>query len=274
MSQQLGRGLVGYWCPMLATTGPRLYDRSGRSNHGTLTNMDAASDWVTAKVRNNAGRVLDFDGTNDRVDCVNANDFTSGGLTISAWVKRANATGAFRAIFGKFGRTGGVTSTEDGYLLRVDSANRLDFAIALNGSSHRFSSTSAIMASTAWLHVAVTARAGDGSAAQMFLNGNQVAATWTVLTGNITLDDNPYRQTIGCIGPFDGSYLQFFQGQIAEVANWSRAILPSEINTLYRLGPGWFGKRASRFAGLAEQAAGGFKAYWARRQSQLIGGGL
>jgi hypothetical protein len=66
-----------------------------------------------------------------------------------------------------------------------------------------------------------------------------------------------------------------YLGQIAEVAIWNRAISDSEIRTLARIGPGWFGKRASRFAGYSEQfAASGFKAYWARRQSQLIGGGL
>ena len=68
MSLQLERGLVGYWCPMLQTTGLAEYDRPVRKNRGTLTGMDAASDRVIAKVRNTAGRVLDFDGVNDYVD--------------------------------------------------------------------------------------------------------------------------------------------------------------------------------------------------------------
>jgi len=107
MSQQLERGLVGYWCPMLATTGPRLYDRSGRGNHGTLTNMDAASDWVNSKVRNTAGRVLDFDGTNDAVIVPDrpSISITGTGLTLSAWVRQTGST-AYKQIFAKASGTG------------------------------------------------------------------------------------------------------------------------------------------------------------------------
>ncbi len=42
----LWRGLVGLWAPSLGPTGLRLFDHSGFGNHGTLTNMDPASDWV------------------------------------------------------------------------------------------------------------------------------------------------------------------------------------------------------------------------------------
>lgn len=57
-------GLVGAWMPSLGVTGETLRDVSGNGNHGTLTNMDAASDWVTTS----KGLALDFDGVNDYVD--------------------------------------------------------------------------------------------------------------------------------------------------------------------------------------------------------------
>ena len=57
------RGLVGAWCPSLGATGFRLLDRSGRNNHGTLTNM-ASTAWTTSGGKG----ALDFDNTDDRVD--------------------------------------------------------------------------------------------------------------------------------------------------------------------------------------------------------------
>ena len=41
----LRRGLVGAWVPSIGVTGGTLRDVSGRGSHGTLTNMDAATDW-------------------------------------------------------------------------------------------------------------------------------------------------------------------------------------------------------------------------------------
>ena len=69
-----------------------------------------------------------------------------------------------------------------------------------------------------------------------------------------------------------GSYNAFYSNcQIANLAIWNRSLIPSEIQTLYRLGPGWYRPYQKRSIGYA---AAGFKAYWHRRQSQLIGGGL
>ena len=42
----LWTGLPGLWMPSLGVTGDTLRDISGYGNHGTLTNMDPATDWV------------------------------------------------------------------------------------------------------------------------------------------------------------------------------------------------------------------------------------
>jgi len=49
----------------MGVTGATLYDVSGRGNHGTLTNMDPATDWVGSP----DGWALDFDGSNDHIHC-------------------------------------------------------------------------------------------------------------------------------------------------------------------------------------------------------------
>ena len=43
---ELWKGCVGLWMPSLGPTGLTLRDISGYGNHGTLTNMDPATDWV------------------------------------------------------------------------------------------------------------------------------------------------------------------------------------------------------------------------------------
>jgi hypothetical protein len=45
----LWNGLVGLWAPILGPTGLTLRDQSAFQNHGTLTSMDPASDWVSTE---------------------------------------------------------------------------------------------------------------------------------------------------------------------------------------------------------------------------------
>jgi Concanavalin A-like lectin/glucanases superfamily len=266
MSRQLERGVVGYWCPMLATTGPRLYDRSGRSNHGTLTNMVPASDWVTAKVRNTGGRVLDFDGTNDYVGVPDSPNLRiTGSITVACWFRR-NATQQNRGLIGKYD----VPSNQRAWALGTQNSiggAGLFFTTQPTGAA--FDTNQQAIYTTdignGWNHA--IGRLVAGSPCEIWLNGALVAtaaaATNAIFANTTALE----------IGRYNQSAANAFAGQIAEACIWNRAITPGEIRTLYRIGPGWFGKRESRFPGYAEQAAG-FKAYWARRQSQLIGGGV
>jgi len=77
-------GLVGYWDFDIGKNGITAYDRSGQGNHGTLTNMEATTDWVDGKV----GQALSFDGVNDYVNAGNDSSLNiSDKATISAWVK-------------------------------------------------------------------------------------------------------------------------------------------------------------------------------------------
>jgi hypothetical protein len=268
MSLQLERGVVGYWCPMLATTGPRLYDRSGRGNSGTLTNMVPASDWVTTKVRNTTGRVLDFDGTNDYVQCPSVALTNVRALSCSAWFK-ATSTGG-QAIFAKY-----ETSTnERSFLVRITPSpnNRLGVSISADGGFVNFKewySTQAINDGL-WKHAVFVFRENT---LRVFINGFQDTGTFTVNnTVNTILWPSGVPIGFGAHNLLSTPQAVPFAGQIAEACIWNRAITPGEIRTLYRIGPGWFGKRESRFPGYAEQAAA-FKAYWAKRQ-HLIGSGV
>jgi len=265
MSRQLERGVVGYWCPMLATTGLRLYDRSGRGNHGTLTNMDAASDWVTRKVRNTGGRVLDFDGTNDRVVVPNAAALNpSKGISLSAWFRVTSTTAGVQQAIARKGWTGGNSQ----YSIRVLGDKLSGFFFNQSGAIGLATGATSL-ATNIWYFGAVTY---DLANVRTYLNGMLDATT--AHTGDVAVASEPLQIGAGFDTNFNTATL-FLGGQLAEIAIWNRPLTPGEIRTLYRIGPGWFGKRESRFPGYAEQAAAtGFKAYWVRLQSQLIGGGV
>lgn len=112
-----GKEPIAAWIPSLDTAGngtTTLTDLVG-SNHGTLTNMDAATDWV-ADTGAGGVRALDFDGVNDHV--VFSPPAFSSTASFSLWVKpatnfgtsgkglfdtRPNNFGAMR-LFGQIGR--------------------------------------------------------------------------------------------------------------------------------------------------------------------------
>ncbi|MDD5627058.1 MAG: LamG domain-containing protein [Patescibacteria group bacterium] len=62
-------------------SGLSAYDKSGNSNTGTLTNMDAATDWVNGEF----GSALDFDGSNDYVSINGNPDLFRGSRTYELW---------------------------------------------------------------------------------------------------------------------------------------------------------------------------------------------
>jgi hypothetical protein len=100
----LRRGCIGDWAPFLGPTGPILFDRSGYGNHGILTRMDVATDWVPS----GAGHALDFDGINDLVLIGSESNASPmfGAIdrgTMCTWVKiPTTGTGdSYRGIFSK-----------------------------------------------------------------------------------------------------------------------------------------------------------------------------
>jgi hypothetical protein len=75
--QTLRQGLVGAWCPSLGASGLSLIDRSGRNNHGTLTNMGGQDNWRPSGGLCGGVLGLNFDGTNDNVSVPASTALTS-----------------------------------------------------------------------------------------------------------------------------------------------------------------------------------------------------
>ncbi len=194
-------GCVGAWAPSLGATGGRLFDHSVYQNHGTLTNMDAASDWVVSGGKG----ALDFDGTDDRVTTT-LKIGSWNAISYVIWV-RPRITGQFQAL---------VTNwNSDGEVFELFISNASDFV----GSSFPFG-VSFAATDNIWQHVALT----RGSDTRLYVNGilQGTIANQSPISSiqNLTFGDRPTG----------GSYP--LNGQMDDIRVYDRVLTPSEIRTL------------------------------------------
>jgi hypothetical protein len=209
--------------------------------------MDAGTDWVASQGRH----ALDFDGLNDYMPTTRVPITGTGPITISIWVLQYSDRAEDHAI--KFG----TATTSNAFGIYKGNPNQID--CGLHASSFaRFTGWSSFIGK--WTHLAGVMRQGYIG---LFINGVLAAEQNTVAAYNI-------GTTFCHIGAAQ-SVLVPWVGQIDDVRVYSRNLTSSEISRLafrrgiaYDLAP----RRRSRIF------TGGFKAYWAARKAQIIGGGL
>ena len=162
----LRQGLVGCWVPSLGASGLSLIDRSGRNNHGTLTNMGGQDNWRASE----SGLALNFDGTNDYAELA---PVLSGRpvLTVAFWAKPTSTSSRIELAEGT------NSSTRGGYALSEDGN-----AYVLPGSTSAYGFCNwSSLGVTRFIHYAgvfdATA-ATNTERARIFLNGVQQALTF------------------------------------------------------------------------------------------------
>lgn len=241
----LAQGLVGAWCPSLGATGFRLQDRSGRNNHGTLTNM-ASTAWVTSGGKG----ALSFIAAAGHNVSTGYKPSITNPISYSVWFN-TNIVNSYRGIVSNY------QSNSQAFEIFISNANS-----QVVGSTFPFTLSTGTnsIAIGNWYHVVVT----RGSDSAMFLNGVE---TSRVTNPSITESANAFRIAQRPDGGFP------FDGFIDDIRIYNRALTAPEIRQLYERGRG-FGLLPERPRHRSKAAAAAFKAYWARRQSQLIGGGL
>ena len=248
-------GIVGCWTPSLGASGYRLLDKSGRGNHGTLTNM-TSDDWTGVSIRGVSGRALDYDGSNDFVNLGIPVISGAASRTISVWAR-------FRTV-----ATGGVNRIL--YSQGTAATNNSQFAFGQNGIGGTWyfqgfaNNFSFGLGDTLWHHHAVTY---NGTAVSWFIDG--VLQT----TSSRTLSTNAGGHAIGYNTAQGGN---FFDGQVAELAIYNQAATPADALELYRRGEGVIGRQ---FTGQIRRRVFGFvpptfRAAWARQRAGLVGGGV
>lgn len=236
-------GIVGCWSPSLGATGYRLMDRTPCDNHGTLTNMDAGTDWVAKPPR---GLCLDYDGVNDYTDY--GTQVNLGGATyasFSAWV--------WRATLGDLDAITRYNTNLSGGNLRGDSfgvttwtaAGQVSLIVRGTASTDylAFYSTEQIVAS-AWNHIAAAVFVnGTSSTCVMSLNGKPATVN-TSHSGtrptSFAANNSVAWQSMSYIAT---SGTRFYDsGRIGELAVWRAPKTVAELCELNRLGDGWIGR--------------------------------
>jgi hypothetical protein len=173
LSQQYD-GLVAWWGGSEAGT-EFLYDKV-HGTHGTLTNHEPDTDWVTDTDR--GGFVLSFDGDNEYVEM---GSITSGhplmlngsDLTISAWFYQVDGSGdTFQRIIDK--STG--SDAAGGYALWCHPTDRT-VGLSVNGNSYggTYSAQSNQYSFSTWHHLVGVI---TSTSATLYVDGVEVTASW------------------------------------------------------------------------------------------------
>jgi len=217
----LNDGLVGAWCPSVSgAQGFLLPDLSGNGNHGKLTNMDPATDWVT----NDGKYGLDFDGTNEWVPVAFPSvDYYP--MTISAWIyTRDNSTQKTMVSVISENATGSYL------VIQVGFGNIL--GLSNNGSNQPSISTS--ISANVWTHIAFSINAGGSRV--LYKNGVAAASNGTEFAAGQRLGG----MSIGCLRTSATSgTVQFADAMISDVLIHRYAMSGPVIRQLYEGGPGY-----------------------------------
>jgi hypothetical protein len=243
-------GIVGCWSPSLGASGYRLLDRSQYSNHGTLTNMDS-TDWTATPV----GLGLDFDGSNDFVNC----GARGGALTNSI---------PFSVSVWAFARS---VSVNAGLVSRDQNS---PFAFSFRSTNVvSLVTDGAILTGSAWVlnewrHYVCTLAP---SLRRIYVQARQDAES----TSLYTVTSNTESLYIGA-DYLGGTANRTWDGQIGEVAIYNRALTAQEVFELYRRGNGAIGRELIGQTRTRQRGSvlPSFRPYWALQQNQIIGGGL
>jgi hypothetical protein len=197
----LWRGLVGSWCPFLGPTGLTLRDWSGHHNHGTLTTMEPAVDWVvTVDEHGNSVYALDF-GTNEYVFLENEITFTTGTIVLH-FTGTVYEAGSYRMPIGKIDADNYV-AIYNGDTLRIQDSGNVNNDISWTPTINT------------WYWVFITS---DTTNWKLYVDGNY-------------LDSDGYANSllIDAIGSgyTDGNYN--FDGYIDEVRIYNRVLPEREM---------------------------------------------
>jgi len=162
---------------------------------------------------------LDFDGSNDFVNCGNnASLMPTAAITVEAWFNADDLGGGVheRSIVGKE-----ECCPDRGYVLRHGGGD-VAFVVAVSGGWREARSFSGSLVNTGtWHHIAGTY---DGSVVRVYLDGVEVGTS--SFSGSIA--SNSSDMYIGNTPGFGG---RLFNGKIDEVKVWDYARSPAQIAT-------------------------------------------
>ncbi len=218
-------GLVGYW-RLGEPSGTTATDASASPANGTYINTPTLG--VASALSGNADTSVTFAGASSEGVALGTvaklNIATT--ITVEAWVK---ATGTGGMIFAHRADTGAGTQ---GYSLQLETDGTLRYLFG-NASQSVSNAVGSGVANGSWHHVAMVR---DGAAVRVYKDGAEVYA-------NVSIAAQIGSMAVSCLASIGfwtayGGYYTAFTGSLDEVAVYSRALSPIEVNMHYRVGHG------------------------------------
>ena len=216
----LWRGLVGAW-PLQEVGGDKAFDVSGYHNHGTLTNMDPATDRMVGSV----GRFVRLTIASYKYINVSAACITATPLTLSCWAQAQNVT-ANHTLLGIF-KPGGVDDSHtNGFYLSLAGEEAGDYAMAITmaANSWAIANSSGSFLAARWYHI--TGVFSSAVLRTCYLNGVAGIAN--------TASKTPTGLSATYMGRYQAWNSSIYSDcDITNARIWNRVLLPSEIRSLY-----------------------------------------
>ena len=198
--------------------GSKIYDRSGKGNHGAITG-------AVIKPMNYGLPVLDLDGVDDYINCGNDDslDIGTGSFTFEMIVKNALTGGNYGGIF--YGN--GNTSTQAGWIFRIWNVSGDIIFSGGDDSNNVFKiEMYSVIGKGERAHFSGVLDRENGVAI-LYKNGIEIGRDTSITAGSINYN---YRLFIGK----DWSADYCFKGQIASVQILKRARKSSEISQRFQ----------------------------------------
>jgi hypothetical protein len=223
---ELWDGLVGLWAPHLGPTGDTVFNWSpyGQAYNVTLTNMDAATDWVSTRY----GWALDFDGNSDYLN-VPYRPGLSGGtdnFSLAFWLnyRSQHISTLFDTRAGGSALTGVMIFT--GTFPTVDHTINFDFN---DSSQHQYRNSYGPSLNDGLFHHLLFTFDRGAALWTYYLDGKQVATQDISATTGDVDGGQPYR-IMGARYPGGANG----NGVVFAWMHWQRVLTPPEASQLYR----------------------------------------
>lgn len=220
-----GKMPIAAWVPSRDDAGngtTTLTDLVG-SNDGTLTNMDAATDWVV-NIDAGGARALDFDGTNDYVS-VSPRPLANS-MSFTAWVRFDSVASRRTILACGLGFAGGA-----GYRLWLENSDKLTFDTSPDGSATCRVVSTSVPVSNQWYFVCGTYDSALGAA--IYVDGVQQGTNASAYGSMAAAEAD---MLIGARN-FSG-VSNYHDGLIDDVRIWDQALNSTDVADLYASGSG------------------------------------
>jgi len=224
--------LVGWWKldasdTYDSSTGNFTIEDHAGSNDGTSSGMTQAN-LVQSDLSFTNGYspyALEFDGTNDYIDCGTGSRFNIDQITISAWVNLSSGLTSTQIIAGIRNNTlGGSVIT---YQLQNQASGKFRFVICQSNGTYVDTVADSVHQYNTWYHVAGVA---DGSNIKLYINGN-LQTIVSSYDGTIYSPNENFN-----IGKQSSPAAYYWNGKLSNVSVWNAGLTSTQVSELYNEG--------------------------------------